>query len=390
MDAEEVRLAIAIPERNVVSESFIGLHIEGLFDSPTVLWGSPRPMFIDDEESVLSGSSRAAASVLGYVWRVSLERVHGAIGRRLPDPLYSRLLARFLRRMEAEVVLAEYGPTAVTILDACSISRTPLVVHFHGYDAYRRETVAELRAEYQRLFAAASRVIAVSKDMVGQLVSLGCPAERIVLNPCGVDVDRFVGARPQEGAPLVVACGRFVEKKGPLLTLRAFARAQAEEPQARLVMLGDGPLRKRCIDLACELGVDRVVEFPGAVDHEAVLDWMRRARCFVQHSLRAEDGDSEGTPVAVLEAASCGLPVVSTRHAGIVDAVVDGAGGFLVEEGDVDEMAGHLLRLAQDPGLAARMGVAGRRHIERKYSAENSLGRLRQVLREAAGRDRGP
>jgi glycosyltransferase involved in cell wall biosynthesis len=111
---------------------------------------------------------------------------------------------------------------------------------------------------------------------------------------------------------------------------------------------------------------------------------MRRARCFVQHSKRAEDGDSEGTPVAVLEASSCGLPVVSTKHAGIVDAVVNGVGGFLVEEGDVDKMADHLLRLVRDSELAARMGSAGRRHIEANYSLTKSLDCLRQVVTEAA------
>jgi glycosyltransferase involved in cell wall biosynthesis len=100
--------------------------------------------------------------------------------------------------------------------------------------------------------------------------------------------------------------------------------------------------------------------------------------------LRAADGDSEGTPVAVLEASACGLPVVSTRHGGIIDAVIDGTSGFLVEEGDVEAMAEHMLRLVRDPGLAATLGAAGRRHIVDNYSAEKSLSRLRAVLLDAA------
>ena len=95
--------------------------------------------------SVDSGVSRAAASVLGLATWLSRERSHGAIGRRLPEPTFSRQFARFLRQAGIEVVLAEYGPTAATILDACSIARIPMVVHFHGYDAYRRQTVTELR-----------------------------------------------------------------------------------------------------------------------------------------------------------------------------------------------------------------------------------------------------
>ena len=143
-------------------------------------------------------------------------------------------------------------------------------------------------------------------------------------------------------------------------------------------------MRDRCIALARELGVENAVEFPGSVDHAGVAAWMRKARCFVQHSVCAENGDSEGTPVAVLEASSCGLPVISTRHAGIVDAVVDGVGGFLVGEGDVDGMADHLLRMVREPELAAGMGAAGRPHIAANYSSEKSLGKLRQVLADAA------
>jgi len=298
MDVEAPRLAIVIPERNVVSESFLSSHIEGLVDDPLVVWGSPRPLFYGDNEGLLSGFWATAAKMLALGRGMTAERAHGAIGRRLPDPVYSRALARFLKRGRVEVVLAEYGPTAVTIMEACSISRTPLVVHFHGFDAYQEETVIDLRESYERLFQTASRVVAVSSHMLAHLVNLGSPPERTVCNSCGVDTQRFQGARPEAAPPLLVALGRFVEKKGPALTLQAFALVHGEESQSRLVMLGDGPLREACVDLAKELGVDQWVDFPGIIDHDEVVGWMRGARCFVQHSLRAVGGDSEGTPVA--------------------------------------------------------------------------------------------
>jgi glycosyltransferase involved in cell wall biosynthesis len=385
MAFEQVRLAIAIPQRNVVSESFIETHIEGLFSEPLVVWGSPRPIFVGDRESVLAGVSKAAASILGWIGRMNTERAHGAIGRRLPDLVYSRLLARFLTRAEVEVVLAEYGPTAVRVLDACVAARTPLVVHFHGYDAYQQKTLIEFQDLYQRLFRTAYRVVAVSNHMIEQLMNLGCPVDRLICNPCGVDVNRFAGAQPEKATPLLLSLGRFVEKKGPLQTLQAFALAKEKDPQSRLVMLGDGPLREACIELAGQLEIQDSVSFPGSVDHDEVVAWMRRARCFVQHSRRSEDGDSEGTPVAVLEASSCGLPVVSTRHAGIVEAVRDGVSGFLVAEGDVAGMADRMLRFVRDPKLAGTMGLAARSHIRNCYSTQQRLGRLRGVLAEAVG-----
>ena len=216
------------------------------------------------------------------------------------------------------------------------------------------------------------------------LVGIGAPPNRIICNPCGVDVCRFHGANPRAAPPLFLALGRFVQKKGPLLTVQAFSLVHSEEPDSRLVMLGDGPQHSECVSLAQKLGIDRHVVFPGSVDHSDVAVWMRRARCFVQHSMRASDGDSEGTPVAVLEASSCGLPVVSTKHGGIVDAVLEGQSGYLVDEGDVDAMADRMLRFAREPELAATMGEVGRGHIRDNYSSEKSLGQLRSILIEAA------
>jgi len=384
MDIDHPRLAVVTPDRDAISESFINAHIEGLLENPVVIWGSPRPLFVVGRDSVLSGVPRALARTLSLGWRMDTLRAHGAVGRRLPMPLYSREMARFLRHAQIDIVLAEYGTTAVEIVEACSISETPLVVHFHGFDAYQEETVNRLSQSYDRLFQTAARIIVVSEDMRERLLGLGGSPERVICNPCGVNVDIFRGSDPLTAPPLLLALGRFVEKKGPLLTLQAFSLVLAEEPDARLVMLGDGVLRSECVNTARQLGIQRKVEFPGPVNHNEVVAWMCRARCFVQHSQRARDGDSEGTPVAVLEASLCGLPVVSTKHGGIVDAVVEGQGGFLVDEGDVEAMAQHILEFIRDPALAATMGEAGRRHIVSNYSAETSLSRLRAVLLAAA------
>jgi glycosyltransferase involved in cell wall biosynthesis len=110
---------------------------------------------------------------------------------------------------------------------------------------------------------------------------------------------------------------------------------------------------------------------------------MLKARCFVQHSVEASNGDSEGTPVGILEAGASSLPVVATRHAGIPDVVVEGQTGFLVDERDTTAMAAQMLRLAQDSELAARLGSAARLHVERNFSQEQSLDRLWTIIESA-------
>lgn len=96
--------------------------------------------------------------------------------------------------------------------------------------------------------------------------------------------------------------------------------------------------------------------------------------------MTTEYGDSEGTPVAILEAGASGLPVVAPRHAGIPDVVVNGKTGLLVDEGDVTEMAKHMLRLAQEPELAANLGRASRQRIEDHFTMSKSIANLWQIL----------
>ena len=107
---------------------------------------------------------------------------------------------------------------------------------------------------------------------------------------------------------------------------------------------------------------------------------MMSASIFVQHSVTAPNGDKEGLPVAILEAMSSGLPVVSTRHSGIPEAVEHGVTGFLVGEGDVNAMTEALITLYRNPDLRQTMGTAGRDRAVALFSRDTSLARLRNVI----------
>ena len=294
---------------------------------------------------------------------------------------FDRELARYLRRIHADAVLAEYGPTGIVFIEACAIAQIPLIVHFHGYDSYEQNCLRQCATGYQRLFRSAAKIIGVSQQMCEQLKRLGAPADKLVLNPCGVDVNRFRVAAPAQAQPVFVAVGRFVEKKAPHLTILAFERVYRQEPGARLIMVGDGPLLGPCRLLVQSLGLSAAVELWGPRSHHEVEALMQRARCFVQHSVRAINGDCEGTPATVLEAGASGLPVVATRHAGIAEVIIDGQTGFLVEEGDLDGMADRMLRLAREPELAAQMGRKGRAHVVASYTTDQRIGILWDTIR---------
>lgn len=294
--------------------------------------------------------------------------------------------ARFLEERRVDVVLAQYGPTAVTVLPACREAGVPLVPHFHGFDAYREEVVAANRAGYKTLFEYAPAIIAVSTHMKARLVELGAPAGKIHVNPCGCNVPDAIQAQPHLAPPTFVMVGRLVDKKAPLNTLRAYARVAQKHPDAHLDIVGDGPLRPACEALADELGIRDRITFHGPQPHGETLQIMARARCFVQHSVVAPDGDREGTPVSVLEAMALGLPVIATRHGGIPDAVMDGQHGHLVDEGDWEAMKRWMDVYATSRYQAQKDGICAATFARTHHLVSTRLGSLHQILTETTAR----
>lgn len=309
-----------------------------------------------------------------------VRRAQNYLGRRPWDWDFTRAYRKAFRQHRPAVVLAQYGTVGVRVMEACRLSGLPLVVWFWGYDASMHQVVAEHRDRYLAMFKQARALLAVSQSIKQQLVDLGAEPDKIHCVTSGIDCRLFGGAQPQQAPPAFLATGRFVEKKAPHLLLLAFARVVAEYPQARLRMIGDGPLLGVCRDLARGLGIDEQVEFLGLQPPEAVSAAMREARCFVQHSIEAASGDREGTPTSIMEAGASGLPVVATRHAGIPEVVVEQQTGLLVDEHDVAGMADAMLSLARDPELAGRLGTAARARIVEYYSRETAIQRAWQIL----------
>ncbi|MBX2980708.1 MAG: glycosyltransferase [Flavobacteriales bacterium] len=367
------RIAIATPGRSPWSETFIAAHIERLREVVLVLTGGAPPR-------VVAGGAPLLRE--GWVGRL-LDGVEGRLrGGRTVDLIRHRIAKR-LTQDRVEVMLAEYGTSGAEVLEPCKALGIPLVVHFHGFDAHRPKYI-DRYGGYRELFAYASALVVVSRAMEQQLLALGAPREKVVYNVYGIDVSRFTPGSPGDAPPHLVAIGRFAAKKAPQLTLRAFRKVLDACPEARLTMAGKGKLWDECVALVQELGMAHAVELPGIVTPERVAELMRNSRAFVQHSVVTPDGDHEGTPLAVLEAMACALPVIATAHAGIADVVQHGERGLLCAEHDVDAMAAHMIGCIRDPQAAARMGLAGRAYVERAHRVEDRVAGLQRILDRAA------
>lgn len=364
-------VCIVSPNRDVYSETFIRAHIEQLPIRTRVLYGGSFPMYKDEGTRLLSLPLFAL-----FRSRKFLPKLMATIVGRFPE----QALKRFLQASKVDVVLAEYGPTGVAIMDACQQANRPLVVHFHGFDAFHYPTLEKFETGYREMFKVAAALVVVSRDMEAQLLKLGAPKEKVFYNPYGVDTALFTGGAPASAAPLFIAVGRFVDKKAPHLTLLAFEKVLKVCPEAQMLMIGDGELWEACKQLVRALGIRDAVQFLGPRPHREVAYMMRKARAFVQHSLVTSYGDSEGTPVAILEAGATGLPVVSTFHGGIKEIVTHGKTGFLVKERDIEAMANYMIELAKKPKLAASLGKQAQEYIRTYFSMEKSIEGLQKIL----------
>lgn len=323
---------------------------------------------------------------------------HEKDGRLLQQDLYSKIVRKInnespaisiqksvihnFRKNKINCVLAQYGPTGAEMVNICKELGIPLVVHFHGYDASMYETLKSYSEKYKLMYDYASAIIVVSKFMYNELVKLCAPKNKLILNTYGPN-EIFREIKPDYKSKQLIAIGRFVDKKAPYYTILAFKQVIKNLPDAKLVMIGDGPLWATCKNLVHFYKLDNNIIFKGVQTPSEIKLEMSKSCAFIQHSIRAENGDCEGTPLSVLEAQLAGLPVISTYHAGIPDVVINNKTGLLSNEHDVDSMTLHIINLLKSTEFRMELGENGKKRIINNFSVEKYINRLSEVIKAA-------
>jgi len=366
-----MNLAIISPGYDTSSETFIQAHkrIPGV--TVFFYYGGMVPKFLEGHGPVDFKTIRAIMN------RTSQHR-----DKRTNLSLPEEALMKSFKQHRIDCVLAEYGTTAVSVLNVCRTLKLPLIAHFHGFDASVHLVVEKNLKAYQKLFDYASSIIAVSRAMEKKLLDLGCPASKLLYTACAPD-DAFLDVKPTYRKKQFVGIGRFVDKKAPYYTLLAFQSALSAHPDAQLIIGGEGPLLNTCNNLVKHLKLEKNVVLPGFITPGQYREHLAESRAYVQHSITAENGDMEGTPVGILEASAAGLPVISTFHAGIPDVITHGNTGLLCEEHDVGQMAAHMVQLINNKQLAIALGAAGKENIRNNYSMDRHLGVLAEAVQKA-------
>jgi len=288
-------------------------------------------------------------------------------------------------RESFDIVQAHFGPAGnnALLLRTAGIVRR-LVVTFHGYDVttYVRQHGEQV---YDEVFEVGDLFTYNSRSTRRKLIELGCPAAKMTWLPMGVRVDR-IPFRPRQpdadGTVRVLSVGRLVEMKGRRYAIEAMARVIRRYPKLRYVIVGDGPLRDRLEAQIAAEGMAGNIELRGWVDDATLAELYDRSHVFLHPSVVADDGNTEGQGVVLLEAQAHGLPVVATRHGAFPETVRDGRSGFLVPERDVDALVDRLEYLIEHPDTWQAMGRAGRAHVEAHYD-QHVLNRRQEALYKA-------
>jgi glycosyltransferase involved in cell wall biosynthesis len=380
-------LAVCTPVVGLASETFVARHATLLAPGRTltVTTGrSPAGPATWSVEPVLRLPGRRPPGRAARTLRGGWARATGTPAPRWRWQPSARDLTELAHALDAHgvgVVLTEFLDTWLPLVPWFLERGVRVVAHSHGRDVSVRLRDRWWRQQYAA-YAEADAVVAVSEHVRRRLVDLGLPAGSVHVVPCGVDVPAEpLPPRAEDGTVRLLAVGRMVPKKAPLATVEAFALAARRDRRLRLTMVGDGPLAGAVAEAVGASGVGDRVELLGARSHAGVLDELRACDVFVQHSVVSpDDGDEEGLPVAVLESMAAARPVVSTRHAGIPEAVADGRTGLLVDEGDVAGMAAALETLAGDAGWRCELGRAGHAVAKARFSWDVERGALRALL----------
>lgn len=300
-----------------------------------------------------------------------------------------RAVRSVARRFRATVMHGHWVvPGGVTA--AAAAPGLPLVISLHGSDVYVAETVAPARIAARQAFRRAGFVTACSGDLARRAVALGAAPERIETVPYGVDVERF---RPDpqarraerhelavdEGAPLVVAAGRLVRKKG----FEYLIDAMAQLPGVVLALAGDGTLAGDLSARARAAGVTDRVRFLGNLTQDRVGGLFSAADVVCIPSVRDDSGNVDGLPNVLMEALASGTPVVTTAAGGILSVVNDGVTAFVVPERDPAAIAACIGRIIEQPGVGRQIGAAARRLMDERFGWNRAAERFEAAYASA-------
>lgn len=379
---QQGKMAIVLPHTGQPTETFIKRYFDELCPEKTVLvsfyrgadsWRFHGPSFCLEEQFFKNRNLYKAFR--------GLQKISG-IGSLFGDPLSASMLKRFLIKENVQVVFSQYLVTGWNVHGLVKSIGLRHIIRGHGFDLSSSLDDPVWCKRYKDL-ESADAIIVPSPFQVSRLRAIGLTEVPIHDIPYGVDMPDSIPKKVLDAPTSTVkllAAGRMVGKKAPLILLKSFHKALEDSANIELTWIGSGPFENQVRDYISQNRLENKIRMLGSVPHSTVLEELKKADIFIQHSMTdPQTGDQEGAPVAILEAMAHGLPVISTIHSGIPYLVEDQVTGLLSDEGDFEGMARSIVNLSKDIIRRQAMGKAGRVRAE-IFTSKKEIELLRASL----------
>ncbi|GBR76336.1 putative glycosyl transferase [Candidatus Termititenax persephonae] len=293
-----------------------------------------------------------------------------------------KFLSAALRQDKIQLLHAHYGYMGVAALGLLRKYPVPLLTSFYGLDVYQHTRNPFYRWQLRRLFRRGRLFLACSEKMRGDLLRLGAPPDKTVVIYGGADLRKFPyvpNPCPPHQAATILLCGRLVEKKGFIYGIRAFLKIAPHYPRLRLKIIGTGRLAESCKHEVESSTFKNQIEFLGNKTHAEYIEELKHCHLFLAPSVTARNGDCEGLPTVLIEAAAIGRPLLATWHSGIPEIVQDGRNGLLSPEKDVEALAANIEKLLNKPEQWPAYSAHGRALVEAQFDLQKQAAKIENL-----------
>lgn len=299
-----------------------------------------------------------------------------ATAKTLASFLIAASFAREMQRRGIERIHAHwatYPLTAVWTIRA--LTGLPYSFTTHAHDLFEPDSLLA------RKIAETDFIVTISEYNRTLLTRLFSPQRAIHVIHCGVDTEKFSpGAQYHWNQRKILSVGRLTAIKGFSTLIEACRLLRDRGIEFQCDIVGEGELRPLLQDQIARAHLENCVRLCGVAKQEEVRSKVRDSALFVLACEQTEAGQQDGIPVALMEAMSCSVPVVSTRVSGVPELIDDGRTGLLVPQKDAVALASAIQKVLMDRSCAEGLALAARERILEQFAIDSNARRLADLL----------
>ncbi|MCK9595834.1 glycosyltransferase [Candidatus Pacearchaeota archaeon] len=315
--------------------------------------------------------------------------IYSELKKKIPDKEDFKIkpqikISSDFKEKNYDIILCHFGTNGYNAINLknLGILNGKIVVFFNGRDM-SCELISRGDNFYNELFMQSNLFIPICHFFGDKFLKLGYTPRKIKVLRLGVDCSKFrIASKTQKDEINILTIARLVEKKGLEYSIRTVAELLKKYPSLRYTIIGDGELKKPLKKLIKKLKAESNILLVGDKPRDEILKCFSETDIFVLSSITAKNGDTEGTPISIMEAMASGIPVVSTYHSGIPEVVKDEVSGFLVSEKDIGSLYKKIELLINNSSLRKKMGIEGRKIIEKDFNIKILNKKLVKILQE--------